>query len=352
MRVRVLLTKFDQVELHDPQKAFSFLSASSFLFAKIALTLRRRLGLQLYAVSLSATAQQLDITLLLEHHSNLPSGTTANQATFARSWLATMSTSATNPAPTPTESSLSRDLVGVLVILLNPSTEADRQRYYQLQRLRQKHDQAFDRWLPHIALIPPFTLSSPCATSDEIDLKELTEHHEPRLTSIAQAAFEVCKNHEHHQLLIDQVSTFPLKKYTYVHLRPSPTNFPDKGSRSASKHAPDGNKTGQDTSSRRIVELQKELSNIVTPLLRPNAEKVTKGRNVFKPHVSVGQSTSPKATWQLCTSAEEVLHGEVGKNGGGMLCDVDRVHFMVKRKGQEGPYTVHKELLLTRSTQT
>ncbi|SPO29374.1 uncharacterized protein UTRI_04897_B [Ustilago trichophora] len=276
-----------------------------------------------------------------------------------------MQTSATAQAPT---SAASQDLVGVLVILIKPSNKQDKQRYDQLQQLRRKHDQAFSRWLPHITLIPPFTLANPSKIEDSNSiLDELIKIHELKLSQIAEAALQVCAKHETHSLLIDQVSTFPLRKYTNVHLRPFPTNFQDKSTR-GSWQAVNGSSSQDkdaDHSSRRIVGLQTELADAVTPLLRPSANTTSgdgsssgkdqkdrssrRKENVFKPHVSVGQSTSSKATWQLCRSAEKVLSGDskAGEQSHGLLCDIDSVQLMIKQKGQEGPYHIHKQLLLS-----
>ncbi|CDR99700.1 uncharacterized protein SPSC_05298 [Sporisorium scitamineum] len=243
---------------------------------------------------------------------------------------------------TPTASNTTPDLVGVLVVLLKPSTTRDQQRFEDLQILRRRHDQAFDRWLPHITLVPPFTLSSSNAKGTSAlepgtVLEELAQLHAEKLSQIVKAAAETCSKHSNHQLLLDQVSTFPLRKYTNVHLRPAPTNFHDK--RSPSSTSPPAGAH----SSHRIVELQSELSDSLTPLLRATT-KIARRRETFKPHVSVGQSTSVKAAWQLCRSAEMLLKQQ---GGPGLLCDVDRVQFMIKPKGFQGAYHVHKELHLS-----
>lgn len=279
-----------------------------------------------------------------------------------------METSSASSAPAHTASKAdgTLELVGVLVILIKPCTEQDQHRYDELQKLRHRHDQAFNRWLPHITLIPPFILSSPSLNDAKspAEAKDLISLHEQKLSQIAQAAQEVCKHHQAHSLLFDQVSTFPLRAYKNVHLRPFPTNFEDKGTNSASsspaKSSADvsGSKEGEDHSSRRVVELQKELADAVEPLLRPDGEpqapsKKSQRRNVFKPHASVGQSTSPKATWQLCTSAEKVLKAQsapqLADKRPGLLCNVDRVQLMVKQKGYDGPYQIHAELPLSKT---
>lgn len=154
--------------------------------------------------------------------------------------------------------------------------------------------------------------------------------------TIAEAAREVCLRHPIHSLLLDQVSTFPLRSYTNVHLRPYPTNFQDRGTRAA----PSGMST--EHSSKGIVDLQKDLEEAVSALLAEGTSKASR-KNVFKPHASVGQTTSLKATWQLCTNAEKVLQYD---GGPGLLCTVDRIQLMTKPKGDKGPYSIHTELPL------
>lgn len=225
-------------------------------------------------------------------------------------------------------SNVPHDVVGVLVVLLSPTTEQDRRGYDELQKLRRRHDQAFGRWLPHITLVPPFTLAA--STNDGRPLAE------EKLSTIATAAEQVCLRHASHTLLLDQVSTFPLRSYTNVHLRPYPTNFQDKGTRTAASE------TSTTHCSECIVILQRELDEAVGLLLREGTSKASR-KTIFKPHVSVGQSTSPKATWQLCTNAEKVLQ----LNGGpGLLCTIDRIQLMTKPKGDKGPHQIHTELPL------
>ncbi|TKY89713.1 hypothetical protein EX895_001498 [Sporisorium graminicola] len=253
-------------------------------------------------------------------------------------------------AQTPATATATLDLVGVLVVLLRPSTPADRRRFEDLQTLRRKHDQAFERWLPHITLVPPFTLSSSSleassALASGTGLEQLVQLHTEKLSQIAKAAAEVCHTHASHRLLLDQVSTFPLRNYTNVHLRPAPpTNSHDKRKTSSFSSATSDD---QDHSSHRIVKLQSDLSQALTPVLHPNKASSARRRETFRPHVSVGQSTSGKATWQLCRSAERVLGYE---GSPGLLCDVDRVQLMIKPKGSAGAYHVHQELPLSRSS--
>ncbi|KAJ1034838.1 hypothetical protein NDA13_001092 [Ustilago tritici] len=269
-----------------------------------------------------------------------------------------METSAGSQAASSTSQSLNAtcELIAILVVFIKPFAEEDQYRFEKIQKIRRRYDQAFNRWLPHITLIPPFKLSPASSSNDEppASLEDLLSLHEQKLSQIAQAALEVCNRHQAHTSLLDQVSTFPLRKYKNVHLRPYPTNFKDKGTEPASYSSaePAQDETtaddAEDYSSHRILQLQKELANAVEP-------HKTKDRrsSVYKPHVSVGQSTSPKATWQLFTKAERVLRAhsapQPAENRPGLLCNVDCVQLMVKQKGYKGPYQIHRELPLSKT---
>lgn len=206
-----------------------------------------------------------------------------------------------------------------------------------------------------MTLIPPFTLPEPTRSHtaaldslSETTLEALVARHEDELSQLVGLATEVCNRHASHQLRLDQVSTFPLRQYTNVHIRPYPTNFQDKRTRPLSSRLA-STSSDADLSSRRVVDLQQGLSDAITPWLRSEGGR-SKRNNVFKPHVSVGQSTSPKATWQLCTAAENMLGlreaRATGAQAAGLLCNVDRVQLMIKPKGADGPYHVYKELSL------
>lgn len=52
-------------------------------------------------------------------------------------------------------------LIGVVALLLEPHSAGSRAVYHGIQRLRRQHDPRYDKWLPHITLIPPFEMVSP-----------------------------------------------------------------------------------------------------------------------------------------------------------------------------------------------
>ncbi|SNX85669.1 uncharacterized protein MEPE_04378 [Melanopsichium pennsylvanicum] len=290
-----------------------------------------------------------------------------------------MQTSALQSAASPSKpkSKFSHDLVGVFVILVEPCTPRAQLCYDKLQRLRQKYDQAYRRWLPHITLIPPFILNGrngqidESLTSRRLRLERLIQLHEQKLSQIAQAARQACAGHESHSLLLDQVSAFSLPKYANIHLRPFPTNFEDKTTRQKAaaslkekqgEFEPSAAESVEDTSSRRIVELQKALQDAVQPLLRTlkrnprrqQSDASDEQRNAFKPHVSVGQAKTSRATWVLNADAKKVLKVKGNNRVSqeriefGMLCKVDKVQLMVKERGSESPYQVHLELPLSK----
>lgn len=263
--------------------------------------------------------------------------------------LASMQTSTRNPAPASSnDTAVSRELVAVLVVLVNPQMASDQLRFEQLQALRRRHDRAFDHWLPHITLVPPVILALPDSSAQpphsEVVTQALLELHGEKLSQIAATVQTVCERHERHELLLDQVSTFPSRMSTNVHLRPYPTNFTDRGTSSA----PSSRTSDHD--SRRIVQLQADLEQALAPLLSNKGIRSNQRTKVYKPHVSVGQSNYPKATWQLCSAAERVLRRADGQEG--LMCNVDRVQLMIKRKGDAGAYQVYKEVLLSGSTQS
>ncbi|GAC99757.1 hypothetical protein PHSY_007360 [Pseudozyma hubeiensis SY62] len=232
-----------------------------------------------------------------------------------------------------------RELVAVLVILIKPQTTSDEQRFSTLQALRQRHDRAFDNWLPHITLIPPFILTVPSSASEET--QPIESLHSSTLSSLVSAIREVCRHHPSHSLLLDQISTFPLRTNTNVHLRPYPTNFTDRFAPASSSR-----RTADDDSTH-IVTLRSHLCKSLHPLLTSPAIRSNTPNQVFKPHVSVGQTTSPKATWHLCTEAEQLLKPTQAQQPPGMLCRVDAIQLMIKRKGDEGAYRIHTEIPLS-----
>ncbi|GAC74995.1 hypothetical protein PANT_13c00103 [Moesziomyces antarcticus T-34] len=230
-----------------------------------------------------------------------------------------------------------RELVGVLVVLLSPRTASDRRRYDALQQLRREHDSAYPRWLPHITLIPPFILSShqPISTGDAFN--DLVSSNAEKLDRIKQVAAEVCARCRAHALLLDQVATFPLRAYTNVHLRPTPTNFTDRSTPARSQ----ASSAGEDTSSRRIVQLQTELKQALLPIVGGARSR----RQVWKPHVSVGQASNRRETWQLCNAAENILSDD---GEAGMTCEVHSVQLMLKPKRDPGPYHLRQSFPLAR----
>ncbi|KAJ9474246.1 hypothetical protein PHBOTO_004324 [Pseudozyma hubeiensis] len=173
----------------------------------------------------------------------------------------------------------SRELVAVLVILIKPQTASDEQRFETLQALRRRHDRAFSNWLPHITLIPPFILTVPDAASDS-ETQPIESLHSDKLSSLIDAIREVCRHHPSHSLLLDQVSTFPLRTNTNVHLRPYPTNFTDRSAPTSSR------REMHDNDSTRIVTLHSHLSTSLHPLLTSSDIRSNTRNQVFKPHVS------------------------------------------------------------------
>lgn len=158
--------------------------------------------------------------------------------------------------------------IGVVVAFLSPHSAADVEKIRHLQDVRERWDQAYARWLPHITLIPPFTIPAvsevvhesavpESATSaigkDEANESQdmprapqtqsmiLNDQHPVRqfrksltqqepnsisqlkqfLEKISTTLSRICSNFSPHTLKLDDVGTFKLRDYTNVHLRPS-----------------------------------------------------------------------------------------------------------------------------------
>jgi 2'-5' RNA ligase len=130
---------------------------------------------------------------------------------------------------------------GVIVVFPTPLTPSDDRRIQELQGLRKEWDQAWERWLPHVTLVPPFSIP----TSRTADGKErgeemndpmMSEHRDSRYLEADDPPAEGCTEtergiyeHLHHAcatfksrtITLSRINTFSLRSYTNVHLRPA-----------------------------------------------------------------------------------------------------------------------------------
>lgn len=157
--------------------------------------------------------------------------------------------------------------IGVVVAFLSPLSADDAEKIRQLQEVRERWDQAYGRWLPHVTLIPPFTIPAgperdheavpvsirsargkeeangfqdmpratqtqstilnnqqplrqsrnPAAQQESISISQLRQS----LDKISTTLSRICSDFPVHTLKLDDIGTFKLREYTNVHLRPS-----------------------------------------------------------------------------------------------------------------------------------
>ncbi|KAI3482184.1 hypothetical protein L1887_55154 [Cichorium endivia] len=77
----------------------------------------------------------------------------------------------------------------------------------------------------------------------------------------------------------------------------------------------------------------------------PSLEAQGQGAKCGNPHVSVGQASNRRETWQLCNAAENLLSDD---GEAGMSCDVHSVQLMLKPRRDPGPYHLHQSFPLAR----
>ncbi|KAJ9110864.1 hypothetical protein QFC19_001373 [Naganishia cerealis] len=159
--------------------------------------------------------------------------------------------------------------IAVIVVIPAPLRTEDARKLEALQRLRQRWDQAFPRWVPHLTLIPPFAVPPPeklggssqsigAETLDEVEPQPSRQGErqesdlpvQPRaetfsedahfrsreaepsglvvtahqvssaLSNVSDILTRVCSIVPELELRLNQVGTFKLREYTNVHLRP------------------------------------------------------------------------------------------------------------------------------------
>ena len=124
-----------------------------------------------------------------------------------------------------------------------------------IQAIRKKHDRQVRRWMPHVTLIYPFR------PREEFD-------------ALAAAFSEVCRSIRPFEVELAQFSSFHHGRESYtLWLRPEPQEP--------------------------LVGLQQALHGVV-----PDCDDVTRHRNGFTPHLSVGQVRGKVAMMELLHSLQ------------------------------------------------
>ena len=280
--------------------------------------------------------------------------------------------------------------VAVVALLVEPHGRVDQDRFKALQVIRKKHDQAFERWLPHITLIPPFLIpftqggnaSDRQLQQDGFDMKDSNECKTDKdeqawpdgvfaqLESLSRTIGEVCDGHTRHLLLVDEVHTFKLRAYTNVHLRPRHSEGPVQAAGVSSPESsakllalqaelvealPDQVKTGKNGSSGSPRKSRSDAGEKEFDEKWRNQRAQAK-QKPFVPHVSVGQAYSKAEREELCDIAEKAIShmasAEDGdkaanhRNDRGLVCRVDRIQLMAKAKSESGAYRIFRQFEL------
>ena len=211
-----------------------------------------------------------------------------------------------------------RAYTALVVVLLEPLGATAERRYQALQQIRHAHDAAYTRWLPHLTLIPPYQLHVP--DEDPEPLATVSRS----LDALAQALMPVCAKHMAHELNLSELHSFRLRRYHNIHLRPT-----------RASGAP-------------LVTLQRELSVAASSHIPRSARR----REGFVPHASLGQSYSPEDTAHIQEEARRWLAcrlpSEPAQLDEGLRVSIRQIQLMYKTSQQKGPYTLWRELSLSR----
>lgn len=183
----------------------------------------------------------------------------------------------------------------LLVVFLRPIGEGSAGRFATLESVRRTHDHAYERWHPHLTLIPPFLFES--------DTTALAG----RLDALGDAVAPACATTSPFTLTFGEIGTFKLARYHNIHLRPSDQTA--------------------------LAALHASLCHAARGHV-PDKALRTKG---FTAHASLGQSYSAADKAKIATAARGVT---------GLTVAVDRVHLVYKEASAQGPYSIWSELPL------
>ncbi|WFC99416.1 hypothetical protein MYAM1_002160 [Malassezia yamatoensis] len=196
----------------------------------------------------------------------------------------------------------------VVVILLRPAAAVDAQRIKHLQRIRKTYDSAYERWLPHITLIPPFRLGR--ATQEESTDSMLPGWFVKKLDNLRRDLEYACGKHSKHHLSLTELGSFRLRAYENIHLRPN-----------------------KETASQ-LFDLQHDIRRASVP----HVPKEFQENRAWKPHVSLGQAYTPQDQTAIRTEAMR----DCALGQGGIEIAVDQVEIMYKPTKYRGGYTVYQ----------
>jgi 2'-5' RNA ligase len=173
------------------------------------------------------------------------------------------------------------------VVIIPPS-----ELWIPIQKIREKNDRAFNRWMPHITLLYPFR--------EESQFKSLES--EFRMSCNTIPAFNIS---------IKDFNYFDHGKNNFtIWLKPEPTNL--------------------------IVKLQRSLLSLV-----PDCNDVNKFKNGFTPHLSVGQIRGKNNL--------TLLLDELQKNWEEISFENDSISFISRKLEKYSKFEVKKQIQLKKN---
>lgn len=222
-----------------------------------------------------------------------------------------------------------RTYTALVVVLLRPHGATAARRFDELQRIRHAHDAAYQRWLPHMTLIPPFQMQTREPEGAE---GQLPDGIRARLDAMTAAIRPACQEHVSMVLQLNEVHLFPLRRYRNLHLRPPEASIEP------------------------LAALQKDVSQAMQPHIPSEKERQPRQQNRFVPHASLGQAYTPEDKEDIIEDATRSLgcvdrtsrdHDAEQAGSEGLQVIVDRIQLMYKTSQAKGPYTLWQEFLLT-----
>ena len=251
-----------------------------------------------------------------------------------------------------------RTYTALVVVLLRPHGATAARRYEELQRIRHAHDAAYQRWLPHMTLIPPFQMQTREPEGAE---GQVPDGIRARLDAMAAAIRPTCQEHASMVLQLNEVHLFPLRRYRNLHLRPpeaciEPLAALQKDvSQAMQPHIPSQEERDVRRRSRspqgQSSAPQEERSQRPQRPQRPPRQQ-----DRFVPHASLGQAYTPEDKEDIIEDATRSLgcvdrtsrdHDSEHAGAEGLQVIVDRIQLMYKTSQAKGPYTLWQEFPLT-----
>lgn len=214
----------------------------------------------------------------------------------------TVARNATSKARRNSKDKTSQPWIVVVAYLLS-RTEQNSTGFDRIQSIRQEWDDAYNRWVPHITLIPPFVVEMP-KHNDTID-------NDNPLKSIAKEVHNTCSNHSSHSITLNSIGKFRLRAYSNIHLCPSP---------------PAG--------SEQLNTLQADLSQSLSSYLQNSKKRKEKE---FKPHLSLGQSRSVEDEARIRELAAGIE----------VQCEVGSIALLAKPQSRAGRYDLIESVSLS-----